>query len=95
VQAFVASRELGFAETQTELKKKTVEIIDRVAKHLGNTRNVCKKYYIHPAILRFYETKELEKYFSNLESIRKEDLELEQSMEEKTVLSILEDYKIH
>jgi DNA topoisomerase-1 len=95
VQAFVASRELGFAETQTELKRKTVEIIDRVAKHLGNTRNVCKKYYIHPAILRFYETRELEKYFSNLESIRKEDLELEQSMEEKIVLSILEDYKIH
>ena len=95
VQAFIGAREIGFAETQTELKKKSVEIIDRVAKHLGNTRNVCKKYYIHPAILLFYETRELGKYFSKLESVSKEELELEQSMEEKIVLSILEDYKIH
>jgi DNA topoisomerase-1 len=95
LKAFIAAKEMGFAETQTELKKRTVEIIDRVAKHLGNTRNVCKKYYIHPAILFYYETRELEKYFSKLELISKEELEMEQSMEEKILLSILEDYKIH
>ncbi len=95
IQAFIACKELGFAETQTEFRKKSVEVIDKVARHLGNTRNVCKKYYIHPAILLYYENRELGKYFDKLSSIDKEELELEQSVEEKVVLSILGDYKIH
>ncbi len=40
----------------TELPKKTRlnEIIDFVSKRLGNTRAVCKKYYIHPYILDLF-----------------------------------------
>ena len=26
-------------------------VIDRVASHLGNTRAVCRKCYIHPAVM--------------------------------------------
>ena len=28
--------------------------IDRVAEQLNNTRAVCRKYYIHPAVLESY-----------------------------------------
>lgn len=52
----------GAYETQAECKKKMVEVIDEVAKKLGNTRAVCKKYYIHPRLFSMYESGTLEKY---------------------------------
>ncbi|AWO01403.1 hypothetical protein DLD77_06705 [Chitinophaga alhagiae] len=39
-----------------------VEVTDTVAKKLGNTRAVCKKYYIHPRLFEWYESGALEKY---------------------------------
>lgn len=38
-------------------------IIDAVAEELGNTRTVCKKYYIHPMIWELYESDELHSYY--------------------------------
>ena len=55
-------KELGYCETETESKKKIAEALDIVAKRLGNTRMVCKKYYVHPKVLELYCSKELEKY---------------------------------
>jgi len=31
-----------------------VRAIDQVAKRLGNTRAVCRKYYVHPAVIDAY-----------------------------------------
>jgi len=65
LQAFLAFKEcIGF-ETETECKKKVVEVLDIVAKQLGNTRTVCKKYYVHPVLISLYENKALEKYLNN------------------------------
>lgn len=36
-------------------KKTAVAIIDGVAEKLGNTRAICRKYYIHPILLTAYE----------------------------------------
>jgi DNA topoisomerase-1 len=41
-------------ESQTRGKKTIVECIDQVAKRLGNTRAVCRKSYVHPAVLDAY-----------------------------------------
>lgn len=49
-------------ETQAQCKKNIVEVIDQVAKKLGNTRAVCKKYYIHPKLFSLYEEGTLENY---------------------------------
>ena len=38
-------------------------IIDAVAEELGNTRAVCKKYYIHPVVFELYENDGLVKYY--------------------------------
>ena len=35
-------------------------VIDQVAARLGNTRTVCRKYYIHPIILKYFEKGKLE-----------------------------------
>ena len=42
-------------ETDTEKKKKIATALDMVAGQLGNTRTVCKKYYVHPVIISLYE----------------------------------------
>ncbi len=46
--------EAGPAETKTERKRKVTEAVRAAAKALGNTVTVCRKYYIHPAILTAY-----------------------------------------
>ncbi len=40
--------------TSTQAKKNVVEAIKRVAERLGNTPSVCRKCYVHPAVLEHY-----------------------------------------
>jgi DNA topoisomerase-1 len=90
VQAFLALKSMGCCETETEAKRKIVEALDIVSKHLGNTRTVCKKYYVHPLILSLYQSNKLEKYIEELEKIEKDDNKASLSPEEKIVMQILE-----
>jgi DNA topoisomerase-1 len=90
VQAFLALKSVGCCETQAETKRKLVEALDIVSEHLGNTRTVCKKYYVHPQILSLYESKKLEKYFEDLDKIEKTNSKTDLSPEEKIVMTILQ-----
>ncbi len=52
-----AARELfalGPAKSQREAERNMIRAIDAVAKRLGNTRAVCRKYYVHPGLVRAY-----------------------------------------
>lgn len=49
-----ALRAMGPARTRREAERKVVRAIDQVAERLGNTRAVCRKYYVHPAVLDAY-----------------------------------------
>lgn len=51
----LALKEIGQFETQAEAKKNIVKAIDQVAKRLGNTRSICRKCYIHPAVIESYQ----------------------------------------
>ena len=42
------------SETDTEAKKNLVSAIEAVAGLLGNTKSVCRKCYIHPAVIDAY-----------------------------------------
>lgn len=46
--------ELKSSDSKTEVKRNLGRAIESVAKKLGNTRAVCHKCYIHPAILNSY-----------------------------------------
>lgn len=50
-----ALAELGVADTKTETKRRIVQAIRTVAERLGNTVSVCRKSYIHPAVIRAFE----------------------------------------
>ena len=90
VHAFLAFKELGFFNTEAEAKKKVVEALDMVSKQLGNTRTVCKKYYVHPSILSLYETRSLEKYMKELNATEADNNKTSLTAEEKIVMKILE-----
>ena len=89
VNAFLAFKEVGLAETGTVAKKNIVEVLDKVAAQLGNTRTVCKKYYVHPVIISSYENNSLEKYFKELEAIAVEDAKADLTSDEKIIMKIL------
>ncbi|MEO5910242.1 MAG: DNA topoisomerase IB [Pelobium sp.] len=62
VHALCAFKSLGELDSEKDTKKNIVSVIDDVAKKLGNTRTVCKKYYIHPSVISSYEKGNLHKY---------------------------------
>jgi DNA topoisomerase-1 len=47
-------RAVGPAPTKKEAERNVVQAVDRTAERLGNTRSVCRKYYIHPALIEAY-----------------------------------------
>jgi DNA topoisomerase-1 len=54
VAAAIALRDFEVFTSQTQAKKNVVAAIETVAKKLGNTKAVCRKCYIHPAVLDAY-----------------------------------------
>ncbi len=56
VLACTSLRECEPASSRAQAKKNVLLAVDAVAGVLGNTRTVCRKSYIHPAILDAYES---------------------------------------
>jgi DNA topoisomerase-1 len=52
--AAVQLRAMGPAASRREADRNVVRAIDAVAERLGNTRAVCRKYYVHPALVQAY-----------------------------------------
>jgi DNA topoisomerase-1 len=65
LQAFAS---IGEACTSTDCKKNVTAVLDIVSKQLGNTRTVCKKYYVHPGLIQLYEDNKLVKYLKEMEN---------------------------
>ncbi len=47
-------RDLERFQTESEAKKQIVSAVESVAKRLGNTKAVCRKCYIHPAVFEAF-----------------------------------------
>jgi DNA topoisomerase-1 len=54
ILAVEALTDAGAFSSEREGKSKMLAAIDRVAEQLNNTRAVCRKYYVHPAVLESY-----------------------------------------
>jgi DNA topoisomerase-1 len=88
ILALKTCREKGDCTDEGNIKHKTVEVLDEVAKHLGNTRTVCRKYYVHPLVLELYETNKLGKYLEEMNDDGTD--ESGYTSEEKALMKILE-----
>ncbi|OCX53815.1 DNA topoisomerase I [Mucilaginibacter sp. PPCGB 2223] len=89
VSALYAFKNAGGFETAAECKRKIISVLDEVAGNLGNTRTVCKKYYVHPAVIKAYEDGILFKYIDDLDAEDNEKT-VELNPAEKTLLKLLE-----
>ncbi len=54
VLASQALEEVKSFDSEAEAKRNVVAAIEKVAERLGNTKAVCRKCYIHPAVLHAY-----------------------------------------
>jgi len=82
-------RTIGKATTASQVKKNVVAALDEVSKKLGNTRTICKKYYVHPQLVRLYEENGLDKYLEELDQLEKCDSTTDLTNDEKILMKIL------
>ena len=77
-------RQIGPFTTATQAKKNVVQAITEVAKRLGNTPSVCRKCYVHPAVLESYLSgKMAEVSEEQVEEIKEEIREVKHELEQE------------
>lgn len=54
MHAAVALASMGLASSKREADRNILQALDIVRERLGNTRAVCRKYYVHPALIEAY-----------------------------------------
>lgn len=84
-------KSLADAVSESDKKKNVIQALDEVSTKLGNTRTVCKKYYVHPGIIRLYEEESLGKYLKELDDIEKDDNRAGLTATERVLMKILKD----
>jgi len=89
IHALQALWSLGEAITETECKKNIVAALDIVSQKLGNTRTVCKKYYVHPVLLQLYQERKLATYLEELNKLEEPDNKTGLTREEEILMKIL------
>jgi DNA topoisomerase-1 len=81
----------GEEANDSERKKNIVAVLDSVSKKLGNSRAICKKYYVHPGLIRLYEENNFARYNRSLDQIESSPDSFGLTASEKVLLKILKD----
>jgi DNA topoisomerase-1 len=82
---------MELAVEEKDKKRNVLTALDEVSVQLGNTRAVCRKYYVHPGIIEKYINDELSKYLQSLDKIEEDDNNSGLTAEEKLLMQILEE----
>jgi DNA topoisomerase-1 len=53
------------AGEENGIKKTVIDMLDDVSRKLGNSRNICKKYYVHPGLVSLFEENKLQVLLQN------------------------------
>ena len=90
VLAAMALKEVAEFDSEAQAKKNVVRAIEQVAERLGNTKAVCRKCYVHPAVIDAYlEGTTLETLKQNAEREMRESLR-DLRPEEAAVIGLLQ-----
>jgi DNA topoisomerase-1 len=79
VLAASALRDVVSFESDTEAKHNVVAAIDSVARRLGHTRAVCRRSYVHPAVIDTYMEGSLESVLSLVDGRTHRNLKAEEA----------------
>jgi DNA topoisomerase-1 len=77
------------AYTESQRKSNIIAALNEVSQKLGNTRTVCKKYYVHPGIISMYENAMIENYLKELDGIEEPDDKTGLTKDEKVLMKVL------
>lgn len=75
--------------SSNDCNKKIVAVLDSVSQKLGNTRAVCKKYYVHPTVIASFEKGTIWNY-----KPKESSLATKLNSEEKSLIKLLNTEKI-
>lgn len=67
----LAFKNMVSEDLQAATKASVNALLDEVSKKLGNTRTVCRKYYVHPGLIKLYEENKLYDFTKGLDSLKK------------------------
>ena len=81
-------RAIGESTDEESAKKNILQMLDDVSAKLGNSRSICKKYYVHPGLVKLYEEKKLLAYLANCAASKNVPLR-GLSAEESILLAVL------
>jgi DNA topoisomerase I len=87
--AALAFQELEAFDTQAVAKKNVVQAVEAVSKILGNTPAICRKCYIHPAVLDGYLDGSLREALKRRADAKLTNPDAGLKAEEVTVMSFL------
>lgn len=90
---FETLKDIGYTEDEKQNKKNILTAYDAAAKGLGNTRTVCRSYYVHPHVVALYENGGIVPFFQKIKS----DVETNYaslSEVEKVLLKMISEYEI-
>jgi DNA topoisomerase I len=85
-------KSMGEAINKNDTKQNLVKALDEVSLKLGNTRTVCRKYYVHPGLIDLYEKNTLQQYFKKLERAETKPGKNELTPEEEVLMEILHSF---
>jgi DNA topoisomerase-1 len=80
---------LDKTSTQNDLKKNILDTLDEVSARLGNTRAICRKYYVHPQLITLYEENKLDGFLDELTDGETDNEKVDLSPDEKVLMRIL------
>jgi DNA topoisomerase-1 len=63
IQALECFKLLEETTDAAAIKKNIVAVLDTVSRKLGNSRSICKKYYVHPGLIKLYEENKLKTFY--------------------------------
>lgn len=90
---FESLRESGYIADEKANAKNILTAYDAAAAGLGNTRAVCRSYYVHPAIVESYASGSIVPYFEKVETIKQKKTDL-LSQTEKVIAEMLSNYEV-
>jgi DNA topoisomerase-1 len=86
-------RESGYVSEGKQNAKNILTPYDAAAKGLGNTRSVCKSYYVHPVIPEAYADGSITPYFDKVDNVKLKPNSFI-SKTETVITEMLGDYEI-
>jgi DNA topoisomerase-1 len=87
--AATALAEIGKAEEERQIKSNIVKAMKDVAEQLGNTPSVCRASYVHPTVIKAYESGVTLDEFRPKTNRRIKRVESDYEPEEKALLRLL------